>query len=208
MTDKAQRNAYARECYHWYVDHGICPKCRKNNLQAGYKRCLQCRMKDNESHRGKLITEERRKYQAEYNRMLREKRKAECICTRCGKRKTDGKHSTCAVCRAIKRSEQAEYNRKQGMMPIELRGEGYCSRCYKPIANGKLCTDCYDKLVDQAAYMRSKQDNSEHKWRKASAMAVDIVRCRQANGEPPRIDLNTRDGKVTMAKHKCHTEEI
>lgn len=208
MPDKTQRNAYARECYHWYLDHGICPKCRRNNLQTGYKRCLECRIKDNESHRGKPMSDERKKYQAEYSRMLREKRKAAGICTRCGKRKTDGEHAHCAVCRAIKRSEQREYNRKQGMMPIELRGEGYCTRCYKPIESGKLCAECYEYLVQQAEYMRSKQDNSEHKWRKASSAAVDIIKRRQTNGEPPRIDFNAQGGKVTLEENKRRTETI
>ena len=169
-------------------------------------------MKDNEAHRNKPISEERkayqREYQREYNKMLREKRKAAGICTRCGKRKTDGEHSTCAVCRAIKRSEQREYNRKQGMMPIELRGEGYCTRCYKPIESGKLCAECYEYLVQQAEYMRSKQDNSEHKWRKASSTAADIIKHRQTNGEIPRIDFNTQSGKVTLGESKRHTEAI
>ena len=179
MTDKERRE--------WYLSHGICPHCGRNNLQKGYKRCLECRMKDNEAHRNKPISEERKayqkEYQREYNKKLREKRKASGICTRCGKRKTDGEHAHCAVCRAIKRSEQREYNRKQGMIPIELRGEGYCTRCYKPIESGKLCAECYEYLVQQAEYMRSKQDNSEHKWRKASSTAADIIKRRQANGD-------------------------
>ena len=157
-------------------------------------------MKDNEAHRNKPISEERkayqRAYQKEYNKKLRDKRKAAGICTRCGKRKTDGEHAHCAVCRALKRSEQREYNRQQGMMPIELRGEGYCTRCYKPIESGKLCAECYEYLVKQAEYMRSRQDNSEHKWRKASSADVDAIKCRQTNGEIPRIDFNTQGGKL------------
>lgn len=80
------------------------------------------------------------------------------------------------------------------MMPIELRGEGYCSRCYKPIESGKLCAECYEYLVQQAAYMRSRQDNSEHKWRKASLAEADIKKRRQTNGAPPEIDFNTHGG--------------
>lgn len=200
MTDKERRE--------WYLSHGICPHCGRNDLQKGYKRCLQCRMKDNEAHRNKPISEERKAYQREYNKKLRKKRKASGICTRCGKRKTDGEHAHCAVCRAIKRSEQREYNRKQGMMPIELRGEGYCTRCYNPIENGKLCAECHEYLVQQAEYMRSRQDNSEHLWRKESSADVDIVRCRQTNGEPPRIDFNTQGGKVTLEENKRHTGQL
>ena len=200
MTDKERRE--------WYLSHGICPRCGRHDLQKSYKLCLECRMKDNERHRGKPISDEVRKYRAESNRELREKRKAEGICVRCGKRKTDGKHINCAICRAAKTAKQREYNRKQGMMPIELRGEGYCTRCYKPIESGKLCAECYEYLVKQAAYMRSRQDNSNHAWQKASKTALDIVKCSQTNGEIPRIDFNTQGGKVALKENERHTEKI
>ena len=93
-------------------------------------------------------------------------------------------------------------------MPIELRGEGYCTRCYKPIENGKLCAECHEHLVQQAEYMRSRQDNSEHKWRKASSAAVDIIKRRQTNGEPPRIDFNVQGGKVTLEGNKRHIGQL
>lgn len=200
MTDKERRE--------WYLSHGICPHCGRNDLQKGYKLCLECRMKDNERHKSKTISDETRKKQKAAQKALADKRKVEGICVRCGKRKTDGKHINCAICRAAKAAKQREYNRKQGMIPIELRGEGYCTRCYKPIESGKLCAECYEYLVKQAAYMRSKQDNSNHAWRKASETALDIVKCSQTNGEPPRIDFNTLGGKVTLDGNERHTEEI
>lgn len=181
MNDKERRE--------WYLSHGICPHCGRNDLQKRYKLCLECRMKDNERQRKKVRTDEQRKKNADAQKRLTAKRKADGICVRCGKRKVDGKYTHCAVCRAKKAAKQREYNRKQGMIPIELRGEGYCSRCYKPIENGKLCTECYEYLVQQAAYMRSKQDNADHMWRKNTRIACGIVKRRQANGEPPRIDF-------------------
>ena len=199
MTDKERRE--------WYLSHGICPHCGRNDLQKGYKLCLECRMKDNERQRKKVRTDEQRKKNADAQKRLVAKRKADGICVRCGKRKVDGKYTYCAVCRAKKAAKQREYNRKQGMIPIELRGEGYCSRCYKP-TDGKLCAECYEYLVKQAAYMRSKQDNSEHKWRKASSAAADIIKRRQTNGEIPRIDFNAQGGKITLKENKRYTEEI
>ena len=56
--------------------------------------------------------------------------------------------------------------------------------------------------------LEALKDNSEHKWRKASSAAVDIVKCRQTNGEIPRIDFNTQGGKVTLDNNKRHTEQI
>lgn len=165
-------------------------------------------MKDLERHKGKTISEETKEKRKAAQRALADKRKAEGICVRCGKRKTDGKHINCAICRAAKAAKQREYNRKQGMIPIELRGEGYCTRCYKPIESGKLCDKCYEYLVQQAEYMRSRQDNSHHAWRKASSAAVDIIKRRQTNGEPPRIDFNVLGGKVALEENERHTEAI
>lgn len=41
-------NDYDKERREWYLSHGICPHCGQNDLQRGYKLCLQCRMNDNE----------------------------------------------------------------------------------------------------------------------------------------------------------------
>lgn len=153
-----------KELREHYLSHGICPHCGCNDLQKGYKLCLECRMKDIERQRKKVRTDEQRKKNADTQKRLAAKRKADGICVRCGKRNADG-FTHCAICRAKKAAKQREYNRRQGMMPIELRGEGYCTRCYKP-TEGKLCSECYAKLVQQAAYMRSKQDNSFHVWKK------------------------------------------
>lgn len=200
MTDKERRE--------WYLSHGICPHCGRNDLQKGYKLCLECRMKDIERQKGRSLSEEQRLKNKAAQKALANKRKAEGICVRCGKRKTDGKHINCAICRAAKAAKQREYNRKQGMIPIELRGEGYCTRCYKPIESGKLCDKCYEYLVQQAEYMRSRQDNSEHAWRKASETALNIAKCSQTNGEIPRIDFDAQGGKVTIEENKRHTEAI
>lgn len=199
MTDKERRE--------WYLSHGICPHCGRNDLQKGYKLCLECRMKDLERHKGKTISEETKEKRKAAQRALADKRKAEGICVRCGKRKTDDKHTNCAICRAAKAAKQREYNQRNGRIPIQLRGEGYCTRCYKP-TDGKLCAECYEYLVQQAAYMRSKQDNSNHTWRKASETALNIAKCRQTNGEPPRIDFDAQGGKVTLGENERHTEAI
>jgi hypothetical protein len=45
-------------------------------------------------------------------------------------------------------------------------------------------------------------------WRKNTRIACDIVKRRQASGEPPRIDFNVQGGKVTLEENKQHTEEI
>lgn len=155
-----------RERREHYLSHGICPRCGHNDLQAGYKLCLECRMKDLEYHRGRPISDERRAKQALSNKLLVEKRKAAGICVRCGKRNTDSGHRNCVYCRVQKAAKQREYNRRNGRIPVELRGESFCSRCFKPIDSGRLCLKCYEQLVEQAALMREKQDNKEHRWRR------------------------------------------
>lgn len=148
-----------------YLSHGICPHCGRNDLQKGYKRCLECRMKDREYHKNRSVSAEQRAKRAAAKKELAEKRKAAGICVRCGKRSTDSGHTNCVYCRAQKAAKQREYNHRNGRIPVELRGEGFCSRCFKP-SESRLCPECYEHLVGQAALMREKQNNKDHIWRR------------------------------------------
>lgn len=204
--DKAKAAEAYRERRAWYIEHGICPRCGRNDIQRGYKSCLECRMADREKKRNMVKTDEQKQRTAAAIKALKEKRKAEGICVRCGKRKVSGRYVNCVICRKEKAEKQREYNRRQGRMPVELRGEGYCARCYKPIDSGRICPECSEHLEQQAAYMRSRQDNNGHIWQTYNA--ADVLKCRQTNGEPPRTDFCGAGGKVTLEENRRHTEEI
>ena len=69
-------NDYDKERREWYLSHGICPHCGQNDLQRGYKLCLQCRMNDNERHKNKPISADVRQYRINYNKRVFSERKA------------------------------------------------------------------------------------------------------------------------------------
>jgi hypothetical protein len=156
-------------------------------------------MADREKKRNMVKTDEQKQRTAAAIKALKEKRKAEGICVRCGKRKVSGSYVNCVICRKKTAEKQREYNRRQGRMPGELRGEGYCARCYKPIDSGRICPECYEYLVKQAAYMRSKKDNNGHIWQTYNA--ADVQKCHQTNGEIPRIDFNIQGSITTLVKN-------
>ena len=74
-------NDYDKERREWYLSHGICPHCGQNDLQRGYKLCLQCRMNDNERHKNKAISADVRQYRIDYKKRVSAERKAAGICT-------------------------------------------------------------------------------------------------------------------------------
>ena len=189
-----------------YAAHGICISCGAEKAEHG-KYCLLCWDKIQWRNANYKLTDAQRKRKNERAGERYRELKAAGICVHCAKRKTDGKHVTCDICRLAKLARDRDKAHANGVVPQDMRGQGFCTRCYKP-TDGKVCEECYAVLVEQAEYMRSKQDNSEHVWRKNTRIACDIVKHRQTNGEPPKIDFNVQGGKVTLEENKRHTEEI
>lgn len=56
--------------------------------------------------------------------------------------------------------------------------------------------------------MRGFIDYANHPFGREAHRAVECIKRRQANGEPPRIDFNAQGGKVTLEENKRHTEQI
>lgn len=189
-----------------YAAHGICISCGAEKAEHG-KYCLLCWDKIQQRNAAYKLTDKQRKRKNERASERYKELKAAGICVNCAKRQTDGKHVTCDICRLAKLARDRDKAHANGVVPQDMRGQGFCTRCYKP-TDGKVCAECYAVLVKQAAYMRSKQDNAEHVWRKNTRIACDIVKRRQTNGEPPRIDFNVQGGKVTQKENKQRTEEI
>ena len=152
----AERRAFLRE-------HGLCAWCGKEKAEEGKVLCWQCAIKDSERHERVYysLTEEERK---EKNRkgherapLKRQERKAQGLCPRCGHTAVKGS-VLCLECRIKARRNSKEYGRKHGAIPFELRGNGYCYRCCKPVESegSKLCNECYAKHVERAEKMREK----------------------------------------------------
>lgn len=198
-----------KERREWYLSHGICPHCGRNDLQKGYKLCLECRTAHNDRRRANYKPEEN---QSERHKALRERRIAEGLCPKCGKRKPDTGYKTCSVCRAKDRAAGLRQSRRQGRITTEQRVSGYyCYHCSAELPEwreSKLCDDCLQELQDRSTYMRGFIDYANHPFGREAHRAAERIRCRQANGETPRIDFNTQGGKVTLEENKRHTEQI
>lgn len=104
-----------RETKRWYVEHGICPICRKENIFGEEESCPECRAKHMNKHseRLRLMTEEEREeYKTksrerseECNRKRYRENKEKGICVRCNKRKAQEGRAQCSICLAKERRE-------------------------------------------------------------------------------------------------------
>jgi uncharacterized OB-fold protein len=181
--DKDRQTSQARREH--YLAHGICPHCGRNDLQKGFKLCLECRTVHNERRRQNYKPEES---QSERHKALRERRIAEGLCPRCGKRKPDAGYKTCSACRTKDRAAGKRQSRKQGRITTEQRLSGYyCYHCSAELPEwreNKLCDDCLKKLQVQSAEMRKHIDYANHPFGREAHRAVERVKRRQTNGEP------------------------
>lgn len=137
---------------HWYQEHGICPRCGKNDLFGDEKNCPECAAKKYEAtmrRRGKLGKEHYNSQHNEWARIEHQRRISEGICTRCGKRKAYGGYKTCGICREKTRN----YKRRKHGKPDrgERCNQGLCYFCDSPIKEGyKVCEKHYQMNVDKA----------------------------------------------------------
>lgn len=104
MRNKTKDRQAGRTRREWYLSHGICPHCGRNDLQKGYKLCLECRTAHNDRRRSNYKPEEN---QRERHKALREQRIAEGLCPKCGKRKPDTEGIRPVLCVVQKTEQQA-----------------------------------------------------------------------------------------------------
>ena len=68
-----------------------------------------------------------------------------CICTYCGKRRTDGIHKLCDVCiekrKQYYRTHKAEQRARQDALRMRYRAEGRCEQCGRPAHGARLCLE-------------------------------------------------------------------
>lgn len=147
---------YNRESRKFFKEHGLCQICGKNVPEPGRVTCSDCLQYNQEyqAMRRATDTPEERDARLEYLRTTGkaryEKRKADGLCTRCGRKVEPGK-TMCTECLIHRRKMERE---RQG---TGLRDyENLCTRCRKkPRMEGKkVCADCYPILVEHARHMR------------------------------------------------------
>lgn len=143
-----KQNTLAR---YWYQEHGICPRCGKNELFGDEKVCVECNAKAYEitmRSREKLGKEHYNSKHSEWARNEHQRRIAEGICTRCGKRKAGGGYKTCGICR----SKTRNYKRIKYGKPDrgERYEQGLCYFCDNSVKDGyKVCEKHYRMNIEK-----------------------------------------------------------
>ena len=144
-------NKENREMRHWYQEHGICPRCFKNDILGDEKTCPECKARDTITRMKRAETVDRKQRNESHNEWARNKyaeRVEQGICTRCGKRKADYGFKTCGICRA----KDTETRRvRNGVKEKDWREQqGVCHFCDRPVKPGyKVCEEHYHKNIEK-----------------------------------------------------------
>ena len=126
---------------------------------------------------------ERVNKQNQKSKALRDKRKAEGICMTCGKRKAEEGKTRCAYCREYHRKKAIEHYRRQGRVPQDMRGDGCCFLCLKPIESGRYCEEHLAWLKQHGREIGLNPNSEQHPWQKYSASDVMRIEYHRTNGE-------------------------
>lgn len=132
----------ASENRKYYIKIGICPVCKKNHPEEGYKICHDCRIKMNRRNMAW-----RHKNREQYNtkiasrrKMIYEDRVVKGICTRCGKRPAEDGMRTCRQCHPT-------YHARRVRM-VANTYPGVCYQCgERAIPGMRLCKEHYRRLT-------------------------------------------------------------
>ena len=159
---------YRRKNREFYREHNLCPECGKNKLFGDEKMCLDCKMKQQEYRAKHPISEDRRISRNIRSRIKKKnvyaERKANGICTRCGKRKAINGRAKCQICLdydALIHRQKTFDKQNEKERRIENR---LCYFCGEPLTDekGKCCKKCADAFKNKA---QGKIHDNEW-WRK------------------------------------------
>lgn len=153
------------ELHDWYVQHGICPRCGRENAAPNRKHCFNCLEKSAERSLERyhsMASEQKQlhlKKICERQHKQYEERKAAGKCVQCGKKPALQGRVRCTECLLMHRRKDEEYRRKNGAIPQTLLGDGYhCSTCgAATIKNKKLCDRCYKNAVRATKIMNARR---------------------------------------------------
>lgn len=154
--------------YKWLKMHKICVACGQKDAFPGYVRCPECIEKVEEASRKCWANDEKRnrynKRGAERRKELRQERKANGLCPRCGKI-VKGKYYYCEHCRKKhNENRRAERMRSPGEHFRERIEAGICMYCGDEIVPGyKLCESCLEKYRN---IHKQSNPKASSRWRK------------------------------------------
>lgn len=146
----------------------ICPRCRKNKLYAGEKRCPECIEKARKYSVG--YRERKNELQRTVYRARPKENDGKCIY--CHKRPPEAGHKSCAYCRASRRNKAAA-RRGCRLTPSERPLYGLCYYCGEPVMDGKkVCKKHYDMSISHL----KRASNQNHWWRKDEHMRYEHIK--------------------------------
>ncbi|MBR3271624.1 MAG: hypothetical protein IKI59_06825 [Clostridia bacterium] len=150
---KEERAADAKERYEWYKAHGYCVRCRKEKAAPDHVMCMNCidtrRIYDNSHNRSEIRKKrwiDNRDKEIARKRELNRHRKAQGICTDCGK--APAKCGVlCLPCYSRRKRRAQAARDAKGNTLLFRREHDLCLRCGLPLDNDKkLCESCCDQI--------------------------------------------------------------
>ena len=147
----------------WYIENGICPRCRKNIIFGSENVCPECSAYAYEitmNSRERLGKEHYNKVHKEWSKRTHNEMIQKGICTRCRKRKADYGYKTCGICRAkIRNYKRIKYGKPDRS---ERYKQGLCYFCDNPIKDGyKVCEKHYKMNVEKSLSQKAKEARIE-----------------------------------------------
>ena len=160
--EKAKKKT--RERKQWYKEHGICPECGKYEIFPHESMCPECNAKR------QTREEKRAEYSRNYQKQLREKRKAAGICVECGKSPTEDGSYICSACKE-KRNIARKKKPKKYVVANRI-SDRLCARCDEPALPGlRLCERHYNMMLEstrkrEAQYASGEKERKlNQKWK-------------------------------------------
>lgn len=150
-SEIVNRQAYENKRYR--IQIGICPSCRRNNIFPGEVSCPECKAYQAEKKIQYRMENRNNVNQKSYvsKKILSDKRKADGICIRCGKRSAAIGRFSCDICLAKRR-------RKYVYAIPKEREEGKCYMCGMPaIKDKKVCEKHYEHMILMTKKSHSKE---------------------------------------------------
>lgn len=172
-----QKQAYDRQSYAFWKARGLCADCHGRDAYtlAGRSRCAACTEKIRTLKQ--RYRNENRERLARSNHDWYYRMKAEGRCVKCGREVEEPSHyTTCAMCRAKQRAEDAERRLASGKIPKAIAADcGVCGICNRrPAMEGrKTCPECYAQNMRNLDKANAAKEGADHPWRRmAHAEAV------------------------------------
>lgn len=156
-------STYSYDSYHYYKDHGICVDCHQYEAAKGKTRCLNCLSIMAEQRRkreSKLTAEEiaeKNRIKREKSQKLRDYRKANGLCTVCGK-PVYKNYSKCY-------EHYIYYLRYERKRRQEKKNKGY--------AELGLCRICGKSAVEGKKFCKEHLEQYREKMRRAQAIRME-----------------------------------